>query len=139
MNPILAQTPASNDSIGGWITIGVYLIGGLLLLFQVLAFFATRREMDSMEKRMLAHEEVHQQLFAKLGGQERGMRTESDGKVAELRHKIDDLTRTVSAVEAAANIHTDQLDQFSRDIREMPSQLIAQLSNLGVLKRPERS
>lgn len=139
MIPLLAQTAASNDALGSWMTIGIYAVGGLVLLFQILAFFATRREMDAMEKRMDAHEEIHQQLFSKLGGQERGLRTESDSKVAELRLKIDELTKTVSAVEAAANIHTDQLEQVNRDIKDMPSQMIAQLSNLGVLKRPDRS
>lgn len=136
---MLAQTSASNEALGSWVVSAGFVIGCLLVLFQVLAFFATRREVAAIEDRLREHQEVHKQLWTKLGGQERGLRSEADIKIVRLEGRVDQMGADLASIKSQSSTHTSQLEQLNEDIKAMPSQIIAQLSNLGVLKRPDRS
>lgn len=106
---ILAQTNASNDALGSWVVIAAFCGGGLTLLLQVVAFFATRRELEALEKRLAEHQAVHSEIFTKIGGMERGLRGEFREEIKTMREELSEAANTIAAVNRSAEMLNQQI------------------------------
>lgn len=115
---ILAQVPTGSPAtqagpVGSWLLIAIAIMAGLLILMNLASYFATRREVTAMERRIEAAEaritaqavatkEVTDDLFSKLGGVERGVRTELKGDIEKLRSDIQSASADVAGLSATA-------------------------------------
>lgn len=122
---LLAQSsPAANaGAVGTWVLIAIAVMGGLLVLINLASYFATRREVAALERRIEAHErltkEVTDDLFTKVGGVERGVRGELKGDIEKLREEIKEagagvagLVATVQQVNQSLISAHSRLDRF---------------------------
>lgn len=78
--------------------------------------FATK---EALDRHIADSKREHENIFAKLGGMERGLRAETDLKIGALRDKVDDIAVTVSAVAREAEMHTQQLATLDSDIKQL--------------------
>lgn len=115
MMPLLAQaSPAAQAGpVGSWLLIAIAVMAGLLILMNLASYFATRRELTSIEKRMEAAEaritaeaaaakQVTDDLSHKLVGMERGVRSELKGDIDRLRADIQAASADVAGLSATA-------------------------------------
>jgi len=122
---LLAQgSPATNPgAVGAWVLIAIAVMGGLLVLINLASYFATRREVAALERRIETHErltkEVTDDLFTKVGGVERGVRGELKGDIEKLREEIKEagagvagLVATVQQVNQSLTSAHARLDRF---------------------------
>ncbi len=58
-------------------------------------------------------------IFARLGGMERGMRREFGDQTEGLRQKVDHIASDMAAVKTEAEIHTRQLEAVQADIKQL--------------------
>lgn len=90
--------------IGNSVLAAVAILGGASTCVSLAGLFATRRELDSLQKSFEAHaaatRDSHDQLFNKLGGMERGLRGEFRGELDALRTEIGQAAREVSRLSA---------------------------------------
>jgi hypothetical protein len=105
---------ASNLATGTWVNAGAAVIG---ILTAILAVFVTRREVDShkaeTDRRLSVHEEVHKNIFSKVGGVERGaqakvdqLRSEVSGQISDLHEKVNRVDKNVTAIEVETRLQT---------------------------------
>lgn len=60
-------------------------------------------------------------IFSKIGGVERGFRSELDEKIGDVHDKVNGMAVDLSAVKREAEIHTQQLNIMSSDIKQILS------------------
>lgn len=100
---ILPADPAP-AFIGNAVLAAVAILGGASTCVSLAGLFATRREVDTLQKAFEAHtaaaRDTHEQLFNKLGVVERGLRGEFRGELDTLRVEIGHAAREVSRLSA---------------------------------------
>ncbi len=133
MLPILAQ--AGPSAVGNAVLIGFTVASGVSTVVSLVSLFATRRELEAMksefDRRHLEHasdiqthrtetKEKHEQIFAKLGGMERGLRGEFRDDMNALRDEImkaktdvSSLSATVVALNQSIVAATARLDRIA--------------------------
>ncbi|HTH46280.1 MAG TPA: hypothetical protein VMB21_02090 [Candidatus Limnocylindria bacterium] len=77
---------------------------------------ATKAE---LQRHIAEAKKDHENIFAKIGGMERGLRAETDLKVGELRGKMDRTATDESSVMKEAEMHTQQLATLDSDIKQL--------------------
>jgi hypothetical protein len=104
MIPILADSSPSPAMIGNILLVGLLILSGASTVVSLVSLFATRREVEALNKELDAHKAetraTDENLFAKLGGMERGLRGEFRGELETLRNEIGDAARSVSSLSA---------------------------------------
>ncbi len=90
----------SNSSLGNAVLIGFTVASGVSTVVSLVSLFATRREVESLQKRIDQHESIHKDIFTKLGGVERGVRNELKGDIEKLRAEISEATASVAGLVA---------------------------------------
>jgi len=118
---MLAQT---SPEVGTWVIVAILIVNGLGAVGGVFAFFATRREVEALERRMNAAEEQ------RVTDQETG--SERRAKIyGELRSQREDFQEEIKTV-------YDRIERteksFNDAIRHLPNEIIATLRNTGVIK-----
>lgn len=76
---------------------------------------------ESFEKHTADFHRTTENIFSKIGGVERGFRTELDEKISEVREKVEGMAIDLSAVKREAEIHTQQLNILTSDIKQLLS------------------
>jgi septal ring factor EnvC (AmiA/AmiB activator) len=101
---LLADATPAPAMLGNAILTALVILGGASTCISLAGLFATRRELDSLQKNFEAHaastRDTHDQLFNKLGGMERGLRGEFRGELDALRTEIGQAAREVSRLSA---------------------------------------
>lgn len=114
-------------------TLPIWLSGFAVLVATgggVFALFITRREVESRQvdtdRRMAQHERVHENLFSKLGGVERGAGEKVEKARAEFREQLDGLhekvnrvDRSVAAIETETRLQTRTLEAISQRLETL--------------------
>lgn len=115
--------PSTSD-IGLWVLIAILVINGLGAAGGLVAIFATRREVESIEKRITATEEQRD-----ADQQEGSLRR---GKIyAELKSQRDDFQREIKG----CYDRCERIEKANNEaLRELPGEIIATLRNTGVIK-----
>ena len=107
MLPLLAQAPGTSD-IGLWVLISILVINGLGAAGGLVAIFATRREVESIEKRVALSErqrlEDQKSLQAVAG---------------DLHDKVNKVDREVGGLQTATDLQTQQLARIENSVHRL--------------------
>lgn len=113
MFPLIAEVAPA--SVGNAVLIGFTVASGVSTVVSLVSLFATRRELETIkgefDRRHQEHasaqaahraesKEIHDQIFAKLGGMERGLRGEFRDDMNALRDEIVRAKTDVSSLSA---------------------------------------
>lgn len=120
---MLAQATTSGE-IGTWVLIGILIVNGLGAVGGLVAIFATRREVEAVERRITIAEE--QRNLDLQNGSERRAKI-----YAELKAQRDDWQTVVQKLYERIE-RTEKL--FNEAVRHLPAEIIATLRNTGVIK-----
>lgn len=71
------------------------------------------------EEHVAVTRKVTDDLHARLGGMERGLRREFGEQLDGVRTKVDSIATDMAAVKAEAELHTRQLDSVQADIKQL--------------------
>jgi predicted Holliday junction resolvase-like endonuclease len=121
---LLADATVTAPQIGTWVLIAILIINGLGAVGGLVAIFATRREVEAIEKRVTASE-VQREEDLQIGSDRRA-------KIyAELKSQREDMNKMVEKI-------YDRIDEnqkaSSREMRNLPGEIIATLRNTNVIK-----
>lgn len=116
MFPILANTSEAL-SMGNWILVAFAVGSGVSTIVTLISLFATRREVESLEKRLVGMEEANDALRNEIGQMERRLSEASEKRIEHLDSKIADLAR-----------------EFGDATRALPMQIVTLLKNTGALE-----
>lgn len=111
---ILASTQPDAPAVGMWVLIAILVINGLGAVGGLVAIFATRREVEAIEKRVSESEQQR----------EHDLQTGSDRRAkiyAELKSQREDMLKLVDKI-------YERMDDNSRNttetLRKLPSEII---------------
>ena len=76
----------------------------------------------------------HDHLFAKLGGEARGIRAEVKADTVRIAEQINAVDRKVSGLSSSNEEQNRQLAEMRTTLRDMPGEIIALLKNTGAIK-----
>jgi hypothetical protein len=131
MPPLLAAVP---DGTAAWLDSLQWLVTfviGLALLWGKVFPSSQKREVSftgtpADKKEFEAHVEVnrkdHDGLHSKIGGTERGLRTEMHNGLSALRDKVDKLAETVSALNATTGLQNGALAAIDSKVTKLLSE-----------------
>lgn len=121
---LFADAQPGPPEIGTWVLIAILIINGLGAVGGLVAIFATRREVEAIEKRVTAAEEQRDQDL--LIGSERRAKI-----YAELKSQREDMLKLVDKI-------YDRIDEnqkaTSDSLHKMPNEIITTLRHTGVIK-----
>jgi hypothetical protein len=83
------------------------------LLMKMVEALVTKAEFD---KRLEKNDEIHEQLFSKIGGVERGGRSESEKQVTELRRELNSTNGTMHELKGEMKQLTSQLVLIQQEL-----------------------
>lgn len=121
---LLADATVTAPQIGTWVLIAILIINGLGAVGGLVAIFATRREVEAIEKRVTASEEQREE--------DRQIGSERRAKIyAELKSQREDMNKMVEKI-------YDRIDEnqkaTTREMHSLPGEIIATLRNTNVIK-----
>lgn len=121
---ILAAASPDSSEIGTWILIAILVINGLGAVGGLIAIFATRREVEAIERRVSASE-VQREQDMQIGSDRRAkiyaeLRSQREDFQLEIKQVYDRIERTEKT--------------FHEALRHLPNEIIATLRNTGVIK-----
>lgn len=119
-----AATSPTTPEIGTWVLILILVINGLGAVGGLVAIFATRREVEAIERRVTAAEEQRDKDL--LIGSERRAKI-----YAELKSQREDMNKMVEKLYGRID---ENQKLTARELRELPNELIATLRNTNVIK-----
>jgi hypothetical protein len=111
------MTEVSPNILGSWMGIAFVALNGIGVLFGILAFFATRRDVDAIEKRVAGMETEFRMLPEKFTALERHLGEEGGRRVEKVADRIELVRRELA----------DKLDNVE-------SNIIATLKQTGAIK-----
>lgn len=121
---MFADAANASSFLGAWISAAALVIalgGGVFTLF------ITRREVEShksaSDQRLSAHEATHKDLFAKLGGVERGAGDKVEKARAEFRHDLAELHEKINRVDKNTTAIEVETRMQSRTITAIATKL----------------
>lgn len=121
---LLADVQPGPPEIGTWVLIAILIINGLGAVGGLVAIFATRREVEAIEKRVTASEE-QRDLDMQIGSERRA-------KIyAELKSQREDMNQMVEKIYDRID-HNEKTN--AQTLRNLPNEIIATLRNTGVIK-----
>lgn len=118
-----ATQPGANE-IGMWVLGAILIVNGVAAATGLVTIFATRREVDAMEKRLTASEALRDE----------DMKTGSDRRAKiyeELSNQRADMLKLVEKLHERIGSHERHT---SEQLHRLPSEIIATLKNTGVIK-----
>lgn len=121
---MLAQ--ATSGEIGTWVLVAILVINGVGAVGGLVAIFATRREVEAIERRVSAAEDLRDE-DRKEGSERRAriyaeLKTQREdlNKVAgELHDKINKVDREVGGLKSATEIQTAQLARIETSVHRL--------------------
>ena len=116
MIPILASTSEAL-SLGNWILVAFTISSGVSTIVALVSLFATRREVEALERRLAAMEEANDALRDQIVQMERRLTEASEKRIDHLDGKIAELAR-----------------EFGDATRSLPMQIVTLLKNTGALE-----
>lgn len=121
--PMLAEASPDASQLGNWLLIGMFVVNSLVALGGVLAFFATRRELEAVEKRTAALEVDLRTMRDRNETDKTEMLEAGESRARRLHERMDQVRTEVLE-------HTDVMRrEFNEQLHAMPSRLIADLAN----------
>ena len=120
--PSSLPTP-NTPEIGSWVMVAALIINAIVGLGGLLAFFATRREMESVEKRVGTLELELRSMRDRTETDKTEMLAAGECRARRLHERMDDVRAELLA-------HTDTMRrEVSDQLHQMPSRIIADLAN----------
>ena len=121
---LAAAAQPGAPEIGMWMLVAAFVVNLLPAVIGLITIFATRREMEAIEKRMSASEA--QRAEDMETGSERRKQI-----YAELSNQRADMLKLVEKLHERIGSHERQT---SEQLHRLPSEIIAMLKNTGVIK-----
>jgi hypothetical protein len=145
----LAMPPLANiDTVPPWAWGTGFAAAVMVALWAIAAgmnqldeFFARRKDKPSgQDVRNEAHERFATKAdLLRVETQIQDLRVGSDRTLVDLYNKVNAAALATERLASVSEIHARRIEAHEGEINVLPDRLIAQLSNLGVLKRPDRS
>lgn len=124
---LLAEANPDASQLGNWLLIGMFVVNSLVALGGVLAFFATRRELEAVEKRTGALETDLRAMRDRNETDKTEMLEAGEGRARRLHERMDQVRTEVLS-------HADAMRaEFNKQLHDMPSRIIQDLANFKQL------
>jgi chromosome segregation ATPase len=122
------DTSISNNFLGSWMGIAFVAINGVVGLFAIVTFFATRREVDSIEKRVGHLETEMNAIPGRLAELERHLGERGEERLENIYERIEEVR------EGQARKLDEVRRELSGKIDNLPGTLISTLKQTGAIK-----
>jgi len=99
----------------------------------VKAFHEQFANKEDVAEALRDNKDVHEQIFAKIGGVDRGASGRLNAEVSSIYTRIAALEKSVGGLEAASRMQTSHLEQMDNKLDAMPDRVIATLRNTGAI------
>lgn len=124
IHPLFSAVTPDAPAVGTWVLIAILIINGLGAVGGLVAIFATRREVEAIERRVTASEE-QREADLQMGSERRA-------KIyAELKSQRDDMLKLVERIYTRIE---ENRNLTARELRDLPGEIIATLRNTGAIK-----
>lgn len=126
---------------GQWLAVGILVLQGLSLLFGLLGYVATKREVDKMDMRLLEVEKEVRDLPGILAQMQQRLDNSDESRTSAVHHRLNPLEQIVARlggqmdgvtnsfekmtriIEATSRQRDDQINAFTRALETFASVL----------------
>lgn len=117
-------TMSSPGEIGSWVWIAILIVNGIGAVGGLVAIFATRREVEAIERRV-SLAESQRALDLREGSERRAkIYNELSKQRTEFQQEIKDVYKRIEHIEEARN----------EILRRMPGEIISHMRDSGIIK-----
>jgi hypothetical protein len=104
---------ATNLQIGDWVVAGFAVINGLGALGALVAFFATRREVQEIDRRVIVMETAMVDVRAAMAKDKVDLISNGEDRSSRLHRRIDPLIENTAALKASHEAFTESFKNFT--------------------------
>ena len=110
---MLLANSSSDLQLGSWVGIAFLVINGLAALGGLIAFFATRREVQELDRRVIVTEQAVVDIRDQMSQDKVDLIASGEDRSTRLHRRIDPLIENTAALKASQEAFTESFKNFT--------------------------
>lgn len=111
---MLAQI--TNTSVGNWVLVAALIVSGFSSMGGLVAFFATRREVQSIDERVKTTEAAVVAIRAEMKDDKEDLIANGERRSTSLHRRLDPLVENTAALKAGQEAYVHALTNFTQTV-----------------------